>query len=290
MDAWAASYGSAAAFVCVSCAGPQLATQFGNQLRLRHCHNTWVDNDEMPTWGQLGCNGFIVLDGNHSVVCRASPAFLEVREAAFRHVETLLDALIGAKTVPKLAPGRVDPAVGGKCAEVRFGEEDGACKEAECQDCDDGARKRQATDASAVKVPSVKVEVLDEEHAECEAALALLAERRDVLALRKLLAAYEKHFAHEEALLDEHLYADIEHDGGFSADKGARTSHFGDHANMLSMIRKMLSDSAPSDAVPAAEVNRLALEFERHATAYDGAYADRLSASMAAKAQPVAVA
>jgi len=283
MDAWAASYGSAAAFVCVSCAGPHLATQFGNQLRLRHCHNTWVDEDEMPAWGQLGCNGFIVLDGSHSVVCRASPAFLEVREAAFRHVETLLDALIGSKAVPQLSSGRVDPAVGGKCAEVRFGEDEEV-------EAEEGARKRQATtDSSAIKVPSVKVAVLDEEHAECEAALALLAERQDAEALRTLLSAYEKHFAHEEALLDEHLYAkETVGTGGFSADKGARASHFGDHDKMLSAIRKMLSDS--SDTIPAAEVKSLALDFERHATAYDGSYADRLSAAMVAKAQPVAVA
>ena len=49
MDAWAESFGSAAAFVCVCCAGPQLATQFGTQLKLKHCHNTWVDEDDMPT-------------------------------------------------------------------------------------------------------------------------------------------------------------------------------------------------------------------------------------------------
>ena len=37
MDAWAKRYGASASFVCVSCAGPQLATQFGNQQRLQHC-------------------------------------------------------------------------------------------------------------------------------------------------------------------------------------------------------------------------------------------------------------
>jgi len=287
MDAWAASYGSAVAFVCVSCGGPNLATQFGSQLKLRHCFNTWVDEDEMPSWGQLGCNGFIVLDGSHSVVCRASPAYLEVRDSAFRHVETLLDALVGSQAVPQLSSGRVDPAIGGKCAEVRFGEEEAA----EGGEPQDGARKRQTTTSnSVVKVPSVKVAVLDAEHERCEAALARLAERRDTEALRELLCAYEEHFTHEEQLLDEHLYAGIDQVVGFSADKGARTSHFGDHEGMLSMIRKMLSDGSTSSAIPAAEVQRLALDFERHATSYDGAYADRLSASIAAKALPVAAA
>ena len=42
-----------------------------------------------------------------------------------------------------------------------------------------------------------------------------------------------------------------------------------------------------SDAISADEVQRLADEFEKHATAYDGGYADRLSAAIAA-AVPVA--
>lgn len=278
MDAWAARFGAAAAFVCVSCAGPQLATQFGNELKLKNCHNTWVDHDDMPKWGQLGCNGFIVLDGSHSVVCKASRAFLEVREQAFRHVETLLSALIVEKPVPKQEDGSVDPSVGGACAKVRFG---------------DGKEEKEEPEASAPKkVASVKVAVLDDEHERCEAALADLAERRNAAALRELLAAYEEHFAHEEALLDEHLYADAKQATGFSADQGARTSHFGDHEAMLAAIRKMLSDRAGVSedlaSVSADDATQLAREFERHATAYDGNYADRLSAAMGAAAVAVA--
>ena len=340
MDAWAASYGSSAGFVCVSCAGPQLASQFGNELRLKNCHNTWADDDGMPTWGQLGCNGFIVIDGAGTVVCQASPAFLEVKQAAFRHVETLLNALISAQAAPKLAPGRVDPSVGGKCAEVRFGEDaevaevvvSGLCARPELNgkrgrvisqaangrlevqiDGEPGplAIKRQnltpvtgsaeaqgkavaeVINVEAIKVPSVKVAVLDEEHERCEAKLKLLARLTEPPgvgarggqikeALRGLLAAYEEHFAHEEALLDQHLYAGVEEQTGFSADKGARTSHFADHEAMLNGVRKLLVDGAP--ALCAADVVHLATDFERHATAYDGNYAERLSAALAAVA------
>ena len=73
---------------------------------------------------------------------------------------------------------------------------------------------------------------------------------------------------------------------GFSADKGARTSHFGDHEAMTAGLRKMLSDRSDLfeqlASISAPEVQRLAVDFERHATAYDGGYADRLSASLAA--------
>ena len=185
MDAWAESFGSAAAFVCVCCAGPQLATQFGNELKLKHCHNTWVDEDDMPAWGQLGCNGFIVIDGSHSVVCKATRAYLEVKETAFRHVETLLSALIVEKPVPKQESGRVDGSVGGACATVRFGA-DGNAKAEPAKAESEGARAPR-------KVASVKVKVLDEEHERCEAALAQLKKLRNVTALRELLAAYDAH-------------------------------------------------------------------------------------------------
>lgn len=277
MDVWAKRYGDSVAFVCVSCAGPQLATQFGNQQRLRHCHNTWVDQDDMPTWGQLGCNGFIILDGSHSVVCKASRAFLEVREQAFRHVETLLSALIVENPVPKQEDGSVEPSVGGACAKVRFGSSNAKDEEEQVPEV-----------VSVSKVDSVKVAALDDEHERCEAVLAKLAHQRNIATLRELHSVYEEHFVHEEGLLDEHLYATAKEAIGFSADKGARTSHFGDHAALLNSIRKMIDDRAGVSAtvvsVSAAEVQKLASDFENHAANYDGAYADRLSAAMAVAA------
>lgn len=91
---WAGRYGARATFVCVSCAGPGLASTFGNELELSRCVNTFASEMDMPTWGQLGCSGFIVIDSSLRVVCPASSAFLEVREQAFKHVELLLDTLL----------------------------------------------------------------------------------------------------------------------------------------------------------------------------------------------------
>lgn len=272
MDAWAVKYGSSVAFICVSCAGPQLASTFGNELKLAHCHNTWADEDDMPTWGQLGCNGLIVIDGDNNVVCKASPAFLEVKGAAFRHVETLLAALLssgseqGPSKIPKLPSGRVDGAVGGHCAEVRFGEDDhGGVEEEE--------EVAAIADVQSLKVGSVKVDMMDEEHELCEKKLKLLDRLTEPpgvggrtgqieRALQGLLAAYEDHFAHEESLLDAYLYANVLKDGeefiakgSFSADKGARTSHFADHQAMLSSVRRLLED-VPS--VSGSDVRKLA--------------------------------
>ena len=93
MDTWAVRYGDAASFVCVSCAGPGLAVQFANELQLSKCTITYAERG--PSWGQLGCNGFIILDASHNVVCPSTSAYLQVGEKAFRHVESLLEPLIG---------------------------------------------------------------------------------------------------------------------------------------------------------------------------------------------------
>ena len=48
---------------------------------------------------------------------------------------------------------------------------------------------------------------------------------------------------------------------------------------MLLLMDTRLDELA---SISEVEVQRLALDFERHATAYDGSYADRLAASLAA--------
>ena len=218
-----------------------------------------------------------MLDGAGEVVSAKTKAYLEVKQEAFRDVERILDGLLG-RDAPAPAAKRVRPAGGAacsSCSKVRFG-----------SDCDADAPEDAAGEVAPVG--SVGVGALDDEHAECERRLgelgaAAAAGAGVADALRALLAAYERHFSHEERLLDEHLYAEVAADaGGFSADRNARTSHFADHEAMLGAVRALLSGGA--GAVDAAAVLRLRREFARHATLYDGAYADRLSAALAARA------
>ena len=293
MDKWAITYGEKVSFVCVCCQGPQLARTFASKLRLQHCYNTWIDDeDDMPTWGQLGCNGFIVIDGSDNVICDATAAYLEVREDAFTHVEQLLDSMLGAQKDEEQQPskrGRVDPAVGGSCAEVCFDKNTSSGEQSKAAET---GTKNDNTDVPVQAVASVKVDVLDEEHRECESRLAALDalvvngcddQMKIETALRAVLSSYETHFAHEERMLDTHLYADVvasNASGGFSADKGARTSHFADHKMMISNVQKLLADVSTVDAASVLHIRR---DFERHATQYDGQYADRLSSALAAK-------
>lgn len=106
MDRWAASseYGQTCSFVNVGCAGPQLASTFVSRLKLTHCHTTVAVRG--PQWGQLGCNGFIVLDSELKVVCAATSPFNQVRELGFQHVTCLLDAITAGRKLPKICPGQ----------------------------------------------------------------------------------------------------------------------------------------------------------------------------------------
>jgi len=91
----------------VGCAGPELAETFGKRLKLKHCTISYVQQADMPKWGQLGCQGFIILDSSGSVACETTPAFMEVESLAFKYVEVVLSALLAKKPIPEVGPGTI---------------------------------------------------------------------------------------------------------------------------------------------------------------------------------------
>ena len=65
--------------------------EFARQMTLRHCINGFIAAQrDMPRWGQLGCNGFIIFDKDLKVVSRKTSAYLQVKDRAFRDVEKIL--------------------------------------------------------------------------------------------------------------------------------------------------------------------------------------------------------
>lgn len=97
MDEWARLYDGRANFICVSCAGQELSVAFSKRMRLKDCVNSYIESErDMPQWGQLGCSGFIIMDEHMKVVNKCTSAYLEVKDAAFRHVESILDSLLSA--------------------------------------------------------------------------------------------------------------------------------------------------------------------------------------------------
>lgn len=121
MNGWAASGKYDCHFICVCVLGDprayQLSREMSNEMKLTHCVNGFIDNDaDMPTYGQLGCRGFIILDAKHKVVSKSTSAFMEVRGLAFEHVESLLDAVCTQQPLPPFCPGEyvelVEPPTG----------------------------------------------------------------------------------------------------------------------------------------------------------------------------------
>mmetsp|Transcript_7020 Transcript_7020/g.25877 ORF Transcript_7020/g.25877 Transcript_7020/m.25877 type:complete len:177 (-) Transcript_7020:257-787(-) len=161
--------------------------------------------------------------------------------------------------------------------------------------CGDGTREEDDDDAGELKghvrpvrqPSSVQCPALDEDHARCVAALARLAERRDLASLRAVHEEYAAHFAHEEAMLDEHLYVDVASgtgdDRGFNVDASTRTSHWKDHARMLRELQQLATSVAVSNGIlGAGQVDAVLRDFETHADRYDGNYAERLGAKLGA--------
>lgn len=109
MDKWAQQYGQQANFLCIGCAGPQNAKMMKDRLSLTHCTVGYCTQSQMPSWGQLGCNGFIVIDDSSQqrVISKATAAFNMVRDLGFKHVETLVDAIIARRPIPVVCPGQV---------------------------------------------------------------------------------------------------------------------------------------------------------------------------------------
>jgi len=132
----------------------------------------------------------------------------------------------------------------------------------------------------------VKVDVLDEEHEQCAAALNVLAHTLEPAALDAVLRVFIRHFAHEESLLEEHLYAveeeRVKQDGGTSLLLDSRRSHFRDHERMIQEVKVEHTRAIKNDSlVSSAFVNRLFRDFEHHANMFDGHYAEGMAAALA---------
>ena len=284
MDRWASQMPSVA-FICVCCAEPALAFAFRDRLRLQSCYNCFLGSeDSLPKWGQLGCSGFVILDSELRVFCPATAAFLDLREPAFRDVESKLQTLLS---------GGAEAPDDDSSARSKDGADDQR-KPSSGGNCSNGRCSLPITSARVVEplgdIQPTGVAAMDQEHEECARVLGELRDQRSLEALAAALRCLESHFAHEEQMLDESLYSaavgnkrklgGIEKESaksapaGFSAEAGARKSHYADHARMLQAIQSYLGvfDKAKEHLVTEAFVDGLLRDFEAHASRYDDAY------------------
>mmetsp|Transcript_36327 Transcript_36327/g.60186 ORF Transcript_36327/g.60186 Transcript_36327/m.60186 type:complete len:266 (-) Transcript_36327:347-1144(-) len=228
--------------------GNATARSFGKRFQIPSTVlNGYIDSpSEAPTYGQLGCGGFIVL-GKYGefAAARTVPAFLDKGLLAFAAVEQLLSELgMPQRTAP--APAAADVSVSGM----------------------------------PLQFTPVGHAQMDQEHEDLAAACAALREQRSLASLRSLRDAWAQHSEHEEALFEKHDFAGHTSRGERSGTK----SHCRHHRAILSSIdlavqRCEEGGCCAPGLLDAEAVEHILSEMQRHSDVYDNAYAGRLGAS-----------
>lgn len=227
--------------VCVEVgtAGLRTAQRFGRQFQLPpSLINGYIEQrSELPSYGQLGCGGFIVLGlYGEFTVQRTVPCYLDKGTASFKVVEKLLSS---QWNIEKLADA---PAPKEVFLEV----------------------------AARTGVPE-----LDSEHSALdELALELRAGAR-IESLKKLLNVWRRHSEHEEQLFEKFDFGG-HRTGGSSALTGT-ASHCKHHRLLTEKMELALQQASISinSRVPADAIESLVAEMQRHEL-YDAAYAGHL--------------
>lgn len=165
MNNWAAAGKYDCNFLCVCVLGdrraPGLAREMSNEMKLTHCVNAFVDNEaDMPSFGQLGCQGFIILDGKHNVVSAGTSPFMQVRGLAFEHVEALLDAVCAQKPLPAICPGENVELIESPSGQPQLRGAQGICVELQDDSIDFGFMSGPLR-GRAMRVPLSMVKKLD---------------------------------------------------------------------------------------------------------------------------------
>ncbi len=118
MEAWARSIPNVQ-FLCICVESKQVALSFHRMFNFQKVINGYIPSrGYLPRgYGQLGCSGFIVSDGKGCFVSRKTSAYLDVGDAAFEDVESLLAAIVEDPSVPTVqidTKQRSKKEVGGK--------------------------------------------------------------------------------------------------------------------------------------------------------------------------------
>jgi hypothetical protein len=256
MEHWARGpLGRGVDFLCICVDTLQTAQTFQRLFQFQGCVNGWIPSPQaMPSFGQLGCSGFVVLDGKGGCASRKTQAFLQHGEAAFAALEALLSKLLPAAPTAAAsaaasaaaaqangyAPGstllleglKSDPSLNG--ARVRVLGFDTASGRFSVALEADAARVLAVRPCSLAPAPPLQAaseggaalraiptpaatgcRSIDLEHEQCTAALnALLAAPSSASALAAALAALAAHFQHEEAVLQQHKFGGSTLGGG----------------------------------------------------------------------------
>mmetsp|Transcript_11901 Transcript_11901/g.27900 ORF Transcript_11901/g.27900 Transcript_11901/m.27900 type:complete len:379 (+) Transcript_11901:280-1416(+) len=93
MELWARGpLGDSVDFLCACVESQTVAKAFGRMFQMERCLNGFIPGSaHMPRgYGQLGCSGFVLVDGQGRFLSKRTQAFLQVGEEAFGDLESVL--------------------------------------------------------------------------------------------------------------------------------------------------------------------------------------------------------
>lgn len=224
METWAtlSPYGDKVQYLCVCVEQPPnglyVCKLFANMFSFDKAVNAYIPGRSyMPVgYGQLGCSGFIVVDGQAQFISRKSKAFLDYGEEAFRDVERMVQMELQRLNVDEATT--TTPSSQSK-------EEHSTTSQNE---------SKKETIVSIECPSSVGDAAMDEEHQECTTAINYLLQNPTQEALTEVIQVLEEHFRHEEDLL---------RDNGFGSDTDPLSplvSHRKDHDRILNIGKEVL--------------------------------------------------
>lgn len=305
MEMWASSpLGKYVDFICVCVDDKSVAVNFERMFKFTKAINGVVmKRQDMPTFGQLGCSGFIVIGADGTCVSKKTNAFLDYGEKAFKNAEiVILTALEDANVELNISSKKqehiyangqmlrlegiaADQTLNGRIVTVikfdttkgRFHVllSDGSNRQISVLPCclsPLSAEAEQNTISSSenqtvqeIQSPNlVGCEIIDEEHAECTAAInkCLRSNTRDNLA--SVLICLEQHFEHEERLAIASGFGNIT--DAFSP----MASHAKDHARILTLTRAELERTVQNHSdINIRVIQTVAAAFLEHAKVFD---------------------
>lgn len=298
MEKWAREGEFNVNFICICINGDStslpVAKEFGKKYKIEGSVNGYIpDQSSLPKYGQLGCQGLILVDPQGNFITKRSPAYTQQGEKAFRKVEKTLYQM-GFYQGDRDASAFEDPPLRfpvGSRVECRVGRNLWVPGKIVAQRVsamgrempykillDDGRMTMAPIDSDHVirkliddnvELQSVGVAEMDEEHEECLAVLKRLKKDRSEDCLKDVHAALKLHFDHEEQLFAESGFGN--HGSALSGTK----SHCNDHAKILSEVASFFGREITEEFVLYL-IDRVAA----HTRDYDSKYAGKIGSAI----------
>jgi hemerythrin-like metal-binding protein len=310
MESWAANCDfDHVAFFCINVDTPdeaaiKAAKEFSTNLQLDNCYTGFFHKGYLPSFGQLGCSGFIISKPDGLITVAKTPPYLHYRDDAFSwmqrffqlireqqdngrttrayHVTTIPTCTASSKSGSGAAIDVLQPLLeegsSGRDTPPPPPPPTSASSTTISPATYDSLDQKNNTSTSNNLVLSITS--MDEEHAECfeiieRVSLTVHDKQVTKEALQELYCHLQDHFDHEEHLMNQCKF------GGGIGGQGWH-GHRSDHERILSKISKLLDteDDGTADSLFSRSndlkdiISGLAQDLNNHIAQYDSLYVE----------------